>query len=397
MSLREEVIALESRHIVQTYRRASFVLDRGEGVYLFDTDGRRYLDFSAGIAVNALGYGDPEVMEVIRDQAAHYFHVSNLYHSEPMARLAKTLTDLSFADRVFFCNSGAEANEGAIKFARKWGRSGGQDRHEIVVFTGAFHGRTMGALTATPREAYQAAFRPLIGGINVARFNDLDSTAQAITPKTCAIMVEPIQGEGGIHPASVEFMQGLRRLCDEHDLLLVLDEVQCGLGRTGRLWAHEAYGIKPDIMTLAKPLGGGLPMGAVLVTERVAAAIAPGDHGSTFAANALISRVAQVVVNRVSRPEFLKQVSEVGEYLGASLRRLAERKANAAETRGDGLMWALELTDDAAPYVEKGYSEGLIMLVAGAKVLRFLPPLVIGKEHVDELIQILDRVLPDKV
>jgi len=388
---------LESQHIVQTYRRANFVLDRGEGVYLFDTDGRRYLDFSAGIAVNALGYGDPEVMEVIRDQAAHYFHVSNLYHSEPMARLAKTLTDLSFADRVFFCNSGAEANEGAIKFARKWGRSGGQDRHEIVVFTGAFHGRTMGALTATPREAYQAAFRPLIGGINVARFNDLDSTAQAITPKTCAIMVEPIQGEGGIHPASVEFMQGLRRLCDEHDLLLVLDEVQCGLGRTGRLWAHEAYGIKPDIMTLAKPLGGGLPMGAVLVTERVAAAIAPGDHGSTFAANALISRVAQVVVNRVSRPEFLKQVSEVGEYLGASLRRLAERKANAAETRGDGLMWALELTDDAAPYVEKGYSEGLIMLVAGAKVLRFLPPLVIGKEHVDELIQILDRVLPDKV
>ena len=397
MSLREEVIALESQHIMQTYRRANFVLDRGEGVYLFDTDGRRYLDFSAGIAVNALGYGDPEVMEVIRDQAAHYFHVSNLYHSEPMARLAKTLTGLSFADRVFFCNSGAEANEGAIKFARKWGRSGGQDRHEIVVFTGAFHGRTMGALTATPREAYQAAFRPLIGGINVARFNDLDSTAQAITPKTCAIMVEPIQGEGGIHPASVEFMQGLRRLCDEHDLLLVLDEVQCGLGRTGRLWAHEAYGIKPDIMTLAKPLGGGLPMGAVLVTERVAAAIAPGDHGSTFAANALISRVAQVVVNRVSRPEFLKQVSEVGEYLGASLRRLAERKANAAETRGDGLMWALELTDDAAPYVEKGYSEGLIMLVAGAKVLRFLPPLVIGKEHVDELIQILDRVLPDKV
>jgi len=397
VSLREEVIALESQHIMQTYRRANFVLDRGEGVYLFDTDGRRYLDFSAGIAVNALGYGDPEVMEVIRDQAAHYFHVSNLYHSEPMARLAKTLTDLSFADRVFFCNSGAEANEGAIKFARKWGRSGGQDRHEIVVFTGAFHGRTMGALTATPREAYQAAFRPLIGGINVARFNDLDSTAQAITPKTCAIMVEPIQGEGGIHPASVEFMQGLRRLCDEHDLLLVLDEVQCGLGRTGRLWAHEAYGIKPDIMTLAKPLGGGLPMGAVLVTERVAAAIAPGDHGSTFAANALISRVAQVVVNRVSRPEFLKQVSEVGEYLGASLRRLAERKANAAETRGDGLMWALELTDDAAPYVEKGYSEGLIMLVAGAKVLRFLPPLVIGKEHVDELIQILDRVLPDKV
>jgi len=397
VSLREEVIALESQHIMQTYRRANFVLDRGEGVYLFDTDGRRYLDFSAGIAVNALGYGDPEVMEVIRDQAAHYFHVSNLYHSEPMARLAKTLTGLSFADRVFFCNSGAEANEGAIKFARKWGRSGGQDRHEIVVFTGAFHGRTMGALTATPREAYQAAFRPLIGGINVARFNDLDSTAQAITPKTCAIMVEPIQGEGGIHPASVEFMQGLRRLCDEHDLLLVLDEVQCGLGRTGRLWAHEAYGIKPDIMTLAKPLGGGLPMGAVLVTERVAAAIAPGDHGSTFAANALISRVAQVVVNRVSRPEFLKQVSEVGEYLGASLRRLAERKANAAETRGDGLMWALELTDDAAPYVEKGYSEGLIMLVAGAKVLRFLPPLVIGKEHVDELIQILDRVLPDKV
>lgn len=396
MSVRDEVIALESQHIVQTYRRASFVLDRGEGVYLFDTDGRRYLDFSAGIAVNALGYGDPEVIEVIRDQAARYFHVSNLYHSEPMARLAKSLTDLSFGDRVFFCNSGAEANEGAIKFARKWGRTGGQDRYEIVVFSGAFHGRTMGALAATPREAYQYAFRPLIGGINVARFNDLESATKAVTSKTCAIMVEPIQGEGGIHPASAEFMQGLRRLCDERDLLLIVDEVQCGLGRTGRLWAYEGYGIRPDIMTLAKPLGGGLPMGAVVVTDKVASTIVPGDHGSTFAANALIARVAQVVVNRVSQPEFLRHINEVGDYLGRALRKLAERKSNVVEARGSGLIWALQLTDDAAPYVEKGYAEGVIMLVAGAKVLRFLPPLVIGKEHVDELMGILDRVLPDK-
>ncbi|MGI6207919.1 MAG: aspartate aminotransferase family protein [Anaerolineae bacterium] len=395
MSLREEVIALENRYLVQTYRRADFVLDRGEGVYLYDTDGKRYLDFSAGIAVNALGYGDPEIMQVIQDQASRYFHVSNLYHSEPMVRLAQSLVELSFGDRVFFCNSGAEANEGAFKFARKWGRRNGGDRYEIVAFSGAFHGRTFGALAATPREHYQAPFRPLIGGVTIAQFNDLASAESAITPKTCAVVVEPIQGEGGINVASPEFVQGLRRLCDERGVLLIVDEVQCGLGRTGYLWAYEQYGIKPDIMTLAKPLGGGLPMGAVVVTEDVASAIEPGDHGSTFAANALISRVAQVVVKRVSNPDFLRHVREIGEYLGQQLRALAARKPNVVEARGMGLIWALELTDEAAPYVAQGYQEGAIMLVAGPKVLRFLPPLVIGREHVDEMISILDRVLPD--
>ncbi|NPV10033.1 MAG: aspartate aminotransferase family protein [Anaerolineae bacterium] len=396
MSLRDEVIALENRYIVQTYRRSDFVLDRGEGVYLYDTDGNRYLDFSAGIAVNALGYGDPEIMQVIQDQAGRYFHVSNLYHMEPMARLAQSLADLSFGDRVFFCNSGAEANEGAFKFARKWGRRDGADRYEIVAFTGAFHGRTFGALAATPREQYQAPFRPLIGGVSVARFNDLDSAERAVTSKTCAIVVEPIQGEGGINVADGEFIRGLRRLCDDRGLLLIVDEVQCGLGRTGRLWAYQQYGIEPDMMTLAKPLGGGLPMGAVVVTEDVASVIEPGDHGSTFAANALISRVAQVVVRRVSDEGFLAHVRDVGGYLGEQLRLLAERKPNVVEVRGMGLMWALELTDEAAPYVSKGYREGAIMLVAGPRVLRLLPPLVIGKEHVDEMIAILDRVLPDQ-
>jgi len=254
----------------------------------------------------------------------------------------------------------------------------------------------MGALAATPREAYQAPFRPLIGGVTIARFNDLESAAKAVTPKTCAVMVEPIQGEGGIYPASREFLQGLRRLCDERNLALIVDEVQCGLGRTGHLWAYQAYDIEPDMMTLAKPLGGGLPMGAVVMTEKVASTIVPGDHGSTFAGNALISRLAQVVVRRVSQPSFLQHVSEVGEYLGKALRSLVGRKANVVEARGMGLMWALELTDEAATYVEKGYAEGLIMLVAGAKVLRFLPPLVIEKEHVDELLAILERILPDK-
>jgi acetylornithine/N-succinyldiaminopimelate aminotransferase len=394
VTLREEVTALDKQYVLQTYSRSEFVVDRGEGVYLFDTDGRRYLDFVSGIAVNALGYGDPEVTRAIQEQAARYAHVSNLYRMEPQARLAKKLCDISFANKVFFCNSGAEANEAAIKFARKWGRRGGEDRFEIIAFTGAFHGRTMGALALTPREHYQAPFRPLIGGARIAEFNDLESARQAVGPQTCAIIVEPVQGEGGIHMADEGFMRGLRQLCDERHLLLMLDEVQCGLVRTGRTFAYQWYGIEPDVISLAKPLGGGLPMGAVLMTDDVASAIERGDHGSTFAGNALISRVAQVVLDRITTPEFQAHVNEVGDYLGAQLRQLAQRKPTIREVRGRGLIWAAELDQDVAPYITKGYEEGVIIATAGPRVLRFLPPLIAEKQHVDELVAALDRVLP---
>lgn len=393
MGLGQEIVSLEKQLIVQTYRRAGFVVERGEGVYLYDSDGRRYLDFVAGIAVNALGYGDPELLEAIDKQARRLIHVSNLYHTEPHVRLAQMLVQNSFADRVFFCNSGAEATEAAIKFARKWGRAGGQDRYEVVCFTGAFHGRTMGALALTPREHYQAPFRPLIGGVRVAQYNDLRSAEQAIGESTCAVIVEPVQGEGGVHLASAEFMAGLRELCTERNVLLICDEVQCGLGRTGRLWAHQLYGVEPDIMTLAKPLGGGLPMAAVLVREEVACCVEPGDHGSTFGANPVAAAAAQVVFRRVAQDAFLARVREVGSYLGRKLHELAERKREVRQVRGVGLIWGIELTKEAAPVVEQGYAEGVIMAVAGPNVLRLVPPLIIEPEHVDQVVQALERIL----
>jgi len=393
MGLGQEIVSLEKQLIVQTYRRAGFVVERGEGVYLYDSDGRRYLDFVAGIAVNALGYGDPELLEAIDKQVRRLIHVSNLYHTEPHVRLAQMLVQNSFADRVFFCNSGAEATEAAIKFARKWGRAGGQDRYEVVCFTGAFHGRTMGALALTPREHYQAPFRPLIGGVRVAQYNDLRSAEQAIGESTCAVIVEPVQGEGGVHLASAEFMAGLRELCTERNVLLICDEVQCGLGRTGRLWAHQLYGVEPDIMTLAKPLGGGLPMAAVLVREEVACCVEPGDHGSTFGANPVAAAAAQVVFRRVAQDAFLARVREVGSYLGRKLHELAERKREVRQVRGVGLIWGIELTKEAAPVVEQGYAEGVIMAVAGPNVLRLVPPLIIEPEHVDQVVQALERIL----
>ncbi len=393
MGLGQEIVSLEKQLIVRTYRRAGFVVERGEGVYLYDSDGRRYLDFVAGIAVNALGYGDPELLEAIDKQARRLIHVSNLYHTEPHVRLAQMLVQNSFADRVFFCNSGAEATEAAIKFARKWGRAGGQDRYEVVCFTGAFHGRTMGALALTPREHYQAPFRPLIGGVRVAQYNDLRSAEQAIGESTCAVIVEPVQGEGGVHLASAEFIAGLRELCTERNVLLICDEVQCGLGRTGRLWAHQLYGVEPDIMTLAKPLGGGLPMAAVLVREEVACCVEPGDHGSTFGANPVAAAAAQVVFRRVAQDAFLARVREVGSYLGRKLHELAERKREVRQVRGVGLIWGIELTKEAAPVVEQGYVEGVIMAVAGPNVLRLVPPLIIEPEHVDQVVQALERIL----
>lgn len=388
-----QVIHDDAHYIVQTYKRPPFVLVHGEGAYLFDSEGQRYTDWVAGIAVNALGYGDAGVTQAINAQlATGLIHTSNLYYTAPQTQLARLLVENSFADRVFFTNSGTEANEGAIKFARKMSYNAGQTaKTEIVTFSGAFHGRTMGSVTLTPKEKYQKPFKPLLPGVTVAEFNDIASAEAAINAKTCAVFVEPIQGEGGINSATPEFLAALRRLCDQHSALLVFDEVQCGVGRTGDLWAHTASGITPDIMTIAKPLAGGLPIGAILVTHAVADALQPGDHGSTFAGGGVVMSAALEVMNRVNQPGFLGHVQETGAYLMHRLQTL--ENDHIVEVRGRGLMVALELDMDVSAIIEQGYEHGLLMVNAGTNVIRFVPPLIIERAHVDELIDKLQIIL----
>lgn len=387
-----QIIDAEHEHLVQTYKRAPFVLSHGEGVTLYDTEGRAYTDWVAGIAVNALGYGDPELTRAIQQAANGLIHVSNLYLTRPMVELAAMLCEKSFADRVFFTNSGTEANEGAIKFARKFTYNQGlTEKVEIVAFTDAFHGRTMGSLALTPRDKYQKPFVPLMPGAVIAEYNNIESAKSAIGPKTAAVMVEPVQGEGGIHEATPEFLRALRELCDQHGALLIYDEIQCGMGRMGTLWAYEQSGVIPDIMTIAKPLAGGLPIGAILATEKVASALQPGDHGSTFAGGPLVTRAAKVVLQRVSQPEFLAHVSEVGAYLKERLEEINSPLIKAV--RGKGLMVGLELRVDTTPLISAGYEHGVIMVNAGANVLRFVPPLIVEKKHVDELVDKLTTIL----
>lgn len=393
LDTKTDVIQKEKDYIVQVAVRPNFVLERGEGVKLYDTEGKAYTDWVAGIAVNSLGYGDEELSAVVSEQMGKgLIHVSNLYHTQPHVELAQLLVENSFADKVFFCNSGAEANEGAIKFARKVAyKNEKPNKTKVVCFTHAFHGRTMGALAVTPKAKYQEPFKPMIPGAVVAEFNDIDSATAAIDDDTVAVIVEPVQGEGGIHVATAEFLQALRNLCDQHEAILIFDEIQCGLGRTGDMWGYEFSGVTPDIMTLAKPLAGGLPIGAILTTEAVAGSMEPGDHGSTFAGGAVVTRAGAVVVKRVMQPEFLAHVREVGEYL---LDRLSEiNSPHIVEVRGRGLISAVELDIPAASIIQAGYEHGLLMINAGTNVVRFVPPLVIQKSDVDELIEKLTNIL----
>ena len=388
----KDILDLDAQYVLHTYNRAPFVLDRGEGVYLYDTEGKAYLDFVSGIAVSALGYGDPDVVRAISEQAARLSHVSNLYCTAAQAELAKLLVESSFADKVYYCNSGAESVEAAIKFARKWAKvNHGPDKTEFVAFSGAFHGRTMGALALTPRPHYQEPFEPLMPGAHFATFNDLASAEALIGDKTCAVIVEPLQGEGGVMAADPTFAAGLRRLCDQHGALLIFDEVQCGLGRTGDLWGHEALGVTPDIMTLAKPLGAGLPMGATLLTQRVADAIQPGDHASTFAANPIIAAAAVVAFNKISDPAFLEHVRWIGSYLEEGLLELQDKYDTIKQVRGRGAIWGVETDVAVAPMFQTCYDEGLLVLNAGPQVLRLLPPLVVQKEHLDQALGIIDK------
>ncbi|MCX6027904.1 MAG: aspartate aminotransferase family protein [Chloroflexi bacterium] len=389
-----EITDLEQTYVLGTYARAPFVLDHGQGCWVYDTDGAAYLDCMAGIAVNALGHADPELVAVLTEQAGKLWHVSNLYHSAPQARLAQKLCETSFADRVFFCNSGAEANEGALKFARKWAHDTyGPEKSAIVAFTGAFHGRTFGALAVTPREKYQAPFRPLLPGVRIAPFNDLAGTEAVMGDDVCAVIVEPVQGEGGIHPATPAFLAGLRELCDRHHALLIFDEIQCGLGRTGALWAYQGYGVTPDLLTAAKPLAGGLPMGAVLMTEAVADVMHPGDHGSTFAGGPLVASVAEAVLARVSDPAFLADVAAKGAYLRERLEEI--NSPHITEVRGVGLMLGADLDIPAADVVVAGYRHGLLMVNAGSNILRLVPPLVISREEIDLLVERLSGVFKE--
>ncbi len=387
----EEIKALDEKYVVHTYARAPFVLERGEGVRLYDTTGKAYLDFVSGIAVNALGHGHPAVRQAIAEQMEKLMHVSNLYHTIPQARLAQMLVESCFADKVYFCNSGAESVEAAIKFARKWARTQGfAEKVEFIAFSGGFHGRTMGALALTPREHYQDPFRPLMPGAKIATFNDLASVEALMDEKTCAVIVEPLQGEGGVYPADPDFLKGLRALCDRNRSLLIFDEVQCGLGRTGTLWAHQFYGVTPDLMTVAKPLGGGLPIGATLMTQAVADCISPGDHGSTFAANPVICAAAQAVLKTISDPAFLEHVRWAGSYLSEGLSDLQAKYPGIREIRGRGLIWGLALDMPAAPVIQAGYELGILTLNAGPQVLRLLPPLVVQRAEIDEALEKLD-------
>jgi acetylornithine/N-succinyldiaminopimelate aminotransferase len=390
----QKIIELEQRYILNTYRRSPFVLERGEGVWLYDTEGRRYLDAAAGIAVNALGHGDPEMLATLAAQSRKLIHVSNLYRTAPHVLLAQVLVENSFADKVFFCNSGTEAVEGALKFARKWARNErGDDAHGLVAFNGSFHGRTFGALSVTATEKYREPFEPLVPGVRFAPFNDVAAARAAIDEHICAVIIEPVQGESGVRVADVEFLQALRDRCDEVGALLIFDEVQCGLGRTGYLWAHQAYDVTPDIMVLAKPLAGGLPMGAILLTERVAGVMAPGDHGSTFAAAPLVCSVANVVFRRLSDEAFLAHVREVGAYLGAGLEKLAGEVPGIKEVRGRGLMWGIEIEGQAVDVIAAGYEQGIIVAPAQEHVLRLVPPLIIKKEQVDLLLERLKAAM----
>ena len=393
MSMQEYMDKAE-QYVLRTYNRFPVVLERGEGVHLYDTDGKRYLDFAAGIAVFALGYKNEAYNQALKDQIDKVIHTSNLYYNVPMARAAEKLAVASGMDKVFFTNSGTEAVEGAIKAARKyaWLKDGGTD-HEIIAMKNSFHGRSLGALSVTGNTHYQEPFKPLIGGIRFADFNNLESVKAQVTDKTCAVILETVQGEGGIYPADPAFLQGLRELCDERDILLILDEIQCGMGRTGEWFAWQGYGVKPDVMTTAKALGCGVPVGAFVLNEKTAkASLVPGDHGTTYGGNPLACAAVNAVFDQYEKLGVLEHVRKITPYLEKRLDGLAEKSDYVAARRGKGLMQGLVIRGKTVgQVVNEALAEGLLVISAGSDVLRLVPPLVITEKDVDELSEILDK------
>lgn len=391
----ESYIEKAEENILHTYNRFHLVLDHGEGVYLYDTDGKEYLDFAAGIAVQALGYHNKEYDEALKAQVDKLLHTSNLYYNVPIVHAAERLKAASGMDRVFFTNSGTEAIEGAIKTAKKYAFTrDGHAGHEIIAMNHSFHGRSLGALSVTGNKHYQEPFEPLMPGVKFAEFNNLDSVKALINEKTCAIIFETVQGEGGIYPATVEFIEGLRKLCDENDILLISDEIQCGMGRTGKMFAWQHYGVKPDVMTSAKALGCGVPVGAFLMTEKVAEkSLKPGDHGTTYGGNPLVGAAADKVLEIMERDDIPGHVREIAPYLEQKLDELVEKYDFITARRGMGLIQGLVSEKPVGQIAAKAIEEGLLVITAGSDVLRFVPPLIIEKKHVDEMIQKLERVL----
>jgi predicted acetylornithine/succinylornithine family transaminase len=388
----QELIATSSACLANTYARFPIVLVRGQGARLWDADGKEYLDFVGGIAVDALGHCHPKMVEAIRTQSEILLHVSNLYHIEPQIRLGHLLCAHTFADRVFFCNSGAEANEAAIKLARKWAKdTWSSERTEIIVTAHAFHGRTLATLTATGK--YTQGFEPLLPGFPRVPYNNLAAVERAIDSRTCAVLVEPVQGEGGVVVPGDDYLPGLRRLCDAAGILLILDEVQSGMGRTGKLFAYEHWGAAPDILTTAKALGGGLPIGAMLATEGVAKSFSPGTHGSTFGGTPFISAVALAVLTTMLDEDLPGRAARVGKYFLGKLEALKARHATVTAVRGKGLILGMEVSVPARGLVSACMEKGLLTLTAGDNVLRFVPPLIIGEGDVDAAVAILDTVL----
>lgn len=397
MASAEELLADSAKYLANTYARFPIVLVRGKGAKVWDSDGKEYLDFVAGLAVNNLGHCHPKVVAAIKAQAEVLLHVSNLYHIEPQIRLAKLLCEHTFADKVFFCNSGAEAVEAALKLARKYAKERwSSDRYEIIVMHHSFHGRTFGALTATAQEKYHQGFEPLLPGFKYIPFNDLKAAERAIDSRTAAILVEPIQGEGGVNVPSDEYLPGLRKLCDETGALLVFDEVQTGLGRTGKLFAYEHWGVEPDMMALAKALGGGIPMGAMLAKEEVAKHFVPGSHASTFGGSPFVSAVALAAFTVILEEDLPGRAAKLGSYLVSKLEGLKGKYPFLKEIRGKGLLLGMELEADAKVIVKRCLGKGLLINAVSENVLRFLPPLTIEEAELDRGVAILDEVLGER-
>lgn len=397
MNNMKEIIDEAEKVLMHTYNRYPVVLDYGKDMYLYDTNGKKYLDFTSGIGVFALGYGDEEYNLALKNQVDLLMHTSNYFYSVPTLTAAKKLAKASGMDRVFFTNSGTEAIEGAIKLARKFhykktGKIGG----EIISMEHAFHGRSMGALSITGTKKYRDAFEPLIGGVKFADFNDLESVKALINDNTCAVIMEPVQGEGGIYPASEEFIKGVRRLCDENGILLIFDEIQCGMGRTGYMFAYQGYDVKPDIIASAKALGCGVPVGAFAATEFVAAAFEPGDHGTTYGGNPFVGAAVSKVFDIFENRNVLDNVDKMGMYLSEQLQNLAKEYSIIVDHRGKGLMQGLEFTIPVKDIIAGALDMGLILISAGTNVIRFLPPLILEKKHIDEMITILIKCI-DKI
>jgi len=397
MTKTDEIIQRERRFLLPTYNRYPIALERGKGVFLYDCEGNRYLDFVAGLGVNALGHAHPRVVKVIREQAARAIHFSNLYYNEYQGRLAEKLCQLSGLNRAFFSNSGTEAIEGSIKLARLAGhRAGGEAKSQLVALEGSYHGRTFGAMSLTGQDKYRKGFEPLLEDVKFVPRNDLEALRQAINDHTCAIVLEPIFGEGGIYECSAEFLQECRALADRHRAALIFDEIQCGLGRTGTIFAFQAFGVTPDIVAIAKPIAAGLPLGAFLAKEEFASAISAGQHGTTFGGGPLASSVALEYLAIVEEERLLENVMRVGTYLQEQLKALGELHGAVNEVRGRGLIQGLQLAVPARPIVEEALAEGVLLNSTQDTVLRFLPPFLLQEKHVDKGMRVLKKLLRKK-